>query len=78
MKYTTVKLTSGVTLDGPIVKYRPKDGWFSISDTETRKIVIIHFKDVAEAITKNVFLSITEVGDRDEVQRARGDGWDGT
>jgi hypothetical protein len=78
MNYTTVKLTSGVTLYGPIWEYRPKDGWFAISDVETQRMVVVHLKDVTEAITKNQFLTATKVGDRDEVQRAKDEGWDGT
>ena len=76
MHYTKVKMKDGTEHYSPIWKWRPKEGYFTlVSENAPKKIFL---RDVESAVTENERVSINQVGvDRDELQRARKDGWDG-
>ena len=80
MHSTIVKLKDGRTLVGPIWDWRPLEGWFSILDDDAGEQRVVKLKDVQSAVTQGARVSIhspPEGEERDELARARRDGWKG-
>ena len=71
MKNTVVKLKDGTEYSAPIWLFRPKEGFMTLIGIEN----IIYFKDVKSATTYNTWLSGGTIGDRDELERAKKEGW---
>jgi hypothetical protein len=78
MHDTLVKMKDGRTFCGPIAMFRPKEGWFSVIDERSPEQ--IPFREVASAVTKDQRCRVGQagIGDEDELERARQQGWDGT
>lgn len=82
MHNTEVKMKDGREFCGPIWKWRPSEGWFSIWSDETAP-ERIYFRDVESAITRGDRNRHGVIGDLDELERARtepdwsGETWDG-
>ena len=78
MHDTKVKMKDGRIFCGPLWMWRPLEGWFSLGgeDVGADKIML---RDVEEAVTEGPRTSVSGgTADRDELQRARKEGWDGT
>lgn len=73
MHDTIVKMKSGTIHCGPIATYRPKEGWMELFTLGER----LYFRDMVSAITCGVMDRINVIQDRDEIRRARDEGWDG-
>lgn len=79
MHTTRVVLKDGRPLSGSIWEWRPSEGWFSLVTERGNESV--NLRDVSSAVTSGARVSIRsgpEGEDRDELARARKDGWDGT
>ena len=77
MHDTIVKLKDGRTFCGPIWEFRPKEGWFTIiTENDSGCPNPIYFKDCMSAVTPNERLTVSKVGDEDEMLRAIRDGWE--
>lgn len=76
MHETKVKLKNGDELCGAIWMWRPTEGFFTLIGEDSEKKICL--RDIASAVTEGVRISATEVRDRDELERARENGWDGT
>jgi len=72
MQYTKVEMKDGATFEGPIYFWSPKEGWFTLGLGDQEKI---YFRDVASAVTPGVRIHVHTIEDRDELVRAREDGW---
>lgn len=83
MHNTIVKMKDGRVFCGPIWKWRPSEGWFSIPSDENAPEKI-YFRDVRSAMTKGDRNYGGDVEDRDELARAKTDPdfsgkvWDGS
>lgn len=73
MHDTKVVFKDGTELEGPIWEWRPTEGYFTLVGREEP----IHLRDVVSAVTAGA-RSNTGPFDRDELERARENGWDGT
>lgn len=73
MHNTKVILKDGTELEAPIWEWRPSEGYFTLVDHEDP----IYLRDVVSAVTAGA-RSNTGPFDRDELERARENGWDGT
>jgi hypothetical protein len=80
MHDTTVKMKAeygGQVYCGPIWEWKPKEGWFTLTDAVVG-LVTIRLEAVESAITKGQRVSINsppEGEDQDELARAKRDGW---
>jgi len=73
---TVVEMKDGRCLIGPIWSWRPTEGWLSlVSDDAPDRL---YFRDMISAYTKNSRVGIDRIITRDELARAREDGWDGS
>jgi len=72
MHKSIIKMKNGWEHRGYIWSFRPEEGWLSLVGTPDIKI---YFKDILSAVTKNVRISINKIGDQDELERARKNGW---
>lgn len=73
-------MQDGRVFEGPIWSYRPEEGYLTlVLDPSLYPDVPekLFFRDMKSAITKGERISINQIGDRDEIQRAKHDGWDG-
>lgn len=84
MHDTKVKMRDGRVFEGPIWVWRPKEGWFALGACEDCPERIF-FREVESATTAGERAPIPmmrETGEvsyeRDELARARADGWDGS
>ncbi len=78
MHSTTVTLKTGATICGTIWEWRPLEGWFSIVEDDARFSERIELSTVASAVTRWTRDTASTAGqDRDELARARKDGWPG-
>ena len=69
MHITIIKTKDGKEYSGFIMVFRPEEGWVSIVDGDNlRKF---DFDDLASAVTKGERLSISKIGDDDEIEKAR-------
>ena len=78
MHETVVKMKDGRMFCGNLWTWRPREGWFTLvgDDAGPDRIML---RDVAEAFTKEQRTAAPGItADRDELQRARKEGWDGT
>lgn len=82
MALTKVVTKDGKQYNGPIEMWRPEQNWFSIVWADREKV--FSFDDVESAITYGDRINVREIGDRDELERARKDlkdgrtyGWEG-
>lgn len=73
MHDTIVVMKDGTKISSPIYMWRPQEGWFSLFD----HIDKIWLRDVKSAVTENQRINIKTIGDQDELERAREDGWSG-
>jgi len=69
MHDTLVILKDGTKVCGPIWEFSPKKGYMTILGTK------VFFCDVKSAITKGVRIYSGYTIDRDELTRARSEGW---
>ena len=75
MTYSNLKTKDGKEFYGYIWYWRPEENWFSmVIDFE---VIRFSFDDVESLITPVDRISITEVGERDEMEKARKDLSDG-
>ena len=69
MHITIIKTKSGKEYSGFVMVFRPDEGWISIVDGDVlRKF---KFDDLDSVVTKGERLSISKIGDCDEIERAR-------
>lgn len=73
MHDTIVKMKDGRTLCGPIWEWRPKEGYFILAGEDYGQV---RLSEVASAVTRGQ-RSMNGSEDRDELLRARKDGWTG-
>lgn len=73
MHDTKVILKDGTELEAPIWEWRPTEGYFTLVDHEGP----IYLRDVESAVTTGA-RSNAGPFNRDELERARENGWDGT
>lgn len=73
MRDTFVKMKDGTIHCAPIWTYRPKEGWVELAGGPR-----LYFRDMATALTRRVQTRFDKIEDRDEIQRARDEGWNGT
>lgn len=85
MHDTRVKMKDGTVHCGPIYMFRPEEGWMSLmlndrdypdGDMPDR----LYFRDMESAVTENQRGRVGKpgIGDEDELERARHQGWDGS
>lgn len=78
---TIVKLKDGREFCGDIWTWRPMEGWFTLTDDESvngGKPIRIELKDVESAKSMGQRVNVhspPEGEDRDELARARREGW---
>jgi len=72
MHTTRLTLKDGRDVEGVISSWRPLEGYFVLFGMSP-----IRFVDVASMTTESVRTG-DGIADRDELARARDDGWDGT
>lgn len=82
MTGTRVKLWTDEEVWGPMWEWCPREGWFSLVVDEPVSPRRIYLRDVVTAVTEGERVGILSPGvprieDRDEVARARAEGWDG-
>jgi len=82
MHYTLVEMKDGTTHYGPIYMFRPKEGYLTLmlNDKDYPDGNMpdrLYFRDMKTAVTKNERMTVTKVGDRNEIARAKENGWDG-
>ena len=75
MHSTLVTMKSGQVVSGVIWLWAPKEGYLRLIDEESGVPVHIELRDVATAVTPGVHMSVNKIGYRDELERARKDGW---
>lgn len=75
MKPTIVVMKDGRQFEGPLWEFRPKEGWFSISDNDAPNP--IRFSEVQSAVTRRVQVQFDLITDVDLLERAKNEGWDG-
>jgi hypothetical protein len=76
MHDTTVKMKDGRVFCAPIYYFRPTEGWMSLIDNDVPDK--LYFRDMESATTENQRMTKNNIGTCDELERARGQGWDGT
>lgn len=69
MHDTIVVTKDGRTFAAPIHEFSPQNGFLSLVGQD--RPVVIRFKDIKSAVTKEQRTSINKVEDRDELKRAR-------
>jgi hypothetical protein len=69
MHITEIQTKCGQKFSGVIEKWRPQFNWFSIVDGDGLRS--FSFDDVKSVVTKGERISINEIGDQDEIERAR-------
>lgn len=69
MHDTTVVTKDGRTIVAPIYEFSPQNGFLSLVGQD--RPVVIHFKDIKSAVTKEQRTSVSKVEDRDELKRAK-------
>lgn len=74
MHDTIITMKDGTVHEGPIHTYRPEEGWVQLFTVSER----LYFRDMFSAVTPKVMDRINVIEDRDEIARARLDGWNGT
>ena len=74
MHDTFVKMKDGRRFAAPIWSFCPREGYLTLMDGDGP----LFFRDMESAVTQGERISRTEVGDQDEIERARRNGWDGT
>jgi len=72
MHDTYVKMKDGRTLCGPIWAWCPKEGYFTLAGEDEP----VQLSEVESAVTRGQ-RSVNGPEDRDELERARKDGWTG-
>lgn len=78
MHDTFIVFKDGREACGPIWTWRPKDGYLSIVTSEDRFRGELRFVDMESCVTQDQRIRIDKIADRDELERARDNGWDGT
>ncbi len=85
MRSSSVQMKDGRKLYGAIWTWMPQEGYFTLSgeDEDTNRGEPVYLRDVERMVTAREWLNGTtdgqpNIGDRDELARARHDGWDGT
>jgi len=71
-----VEMKDGKKYCGPMYYWRPKEGWFSIMDSDSPEKIFL--RDVKTAVNKGLRVRANEVIDQDLPGRAKEEGWDGT
>lgn len=80
---TAARLKDGRVLDGAIWDWRPNEGWFSLTDDDNLNDgspIRIELADCAAVVTRDARVDVHSSPDgelRDELARARRDGWKG-
>jgi hypothetical protein len=75
MHETTITMKDGRKYSGPIWSYRPKEGYLMLAGAEEK----LFFRDMESCVTLGTREYAYNAGtDRDELARARKDGWDGS
>ena len=78
MQDVIVKMKDGNRFSGPLLRWRPREGWFSLFATvEGQEPPVIQLAEVESAIQKGQRVGIQRIEDVDMLERARKDGWDG-
>lgn len=72
MHRTTGILKTGEAISGVIWEFKPLEGWFRLYGGER-----ILFRECASLVTSANRVSVEQISDVDELQRARKQGWDG-
>lgn len=75
MHDTRVEMKDGRVFHGPIWEFRPKEGYLTLTSDDPDMPERLHFKDMKSAVTKDQRMTVTNIGDCDELQRAREQGW---
>lgn len=75
MHDTSVKMRDGRVLCGPIWEWRPEKGFFTIMDENGGDPIRIELEGVESAVTPGQRVGPGVEADRDELARARRDGW---
>lgn len=76
-KYTSIKLDDDTLIIGEIKNWQPKQGYMVIEERDTNRRVHIPFWRVISASTYMGLYSDGNTYKRDEIIRARVEGWDG-
>lgn len=74
MRDTLVKMKDGTVYCAPIWEWRPREGILILVGVDEE----LRLADMVSAVTKDQRTRIGVVEDRDELVRAREEGWDGT
>ena len=73
MHDTIVRMRDGRERCAPLWLFRPQEGWLALADDCER----LYLRDMVSAVTPGQRIAQGMVGDRDELARAREEGWDG-
>ena len=80
MHDTRVVMKNGQEFCSPMWLFRPKEGYMTligVHDDLALPLKKLHFRDMKSAVTEGVMARINVIADRDEIARAREQGWDG-
>lgn len=77
MHSTNVLMKSGQKHSGPIMLFRPKEGFLTLMGDDPGPDVKLYFRDMLSCVTEDERISINIIGDEDQLERARKMGWDG-
>jgi hypothetical protein len=73
MHDTVVKMKDGRKFIGGIWTFKPTEGFLTLIGIDET----LYFKDMESAVTYGERLSVSKIGDQDEIERAKKYGWDG-
>lgn len=74
MHTTRIKLKDGSVYEGTIWDFRPRHGYLTLVEHDRS----FHFEDMVSCLTENQRIGIKTLGDQDELERARKNGWTDT
>lgn len=82
MHHTRVRMRDGAEVEGLITLWRPAEGWFELAAGAAGHTLRVELRYVASAVTEGQRVGrnpdgTARIEDRDELARAREDGWDG-
>lgn len=71
MRYTDIVLKDGRKISAPMMLFRPEKGYMTLMGIDEK----FYFKDMVSAVTKNERIRLGVIGDEDEINRAKFEGW---
>lgn len=80
MHDATIIMKNGTKYCSPIWSFRPKEGWLTILGEPGKDTIKLKLKDITSALThgQRYFVDgVAKIGDVDELERARKEGWKG-